>query len=147
MAIEEGNKICASLFPPVGANKLSSGRKKSEYQYQLAKILFTVHPKFKEAFAQATTAKEKKPWYLKIKNHIDTTSSLIKKARGQLEEMGQTGVEIGCKEDIQPGTVFMTKWAHAAKDLIKKDSPWFFHAILGWGASQPGARRPWEQQQ
>ncbi|KAJ7321251.1 hypothetical protein DFH08DRAFT_818616 [Mycena albidolilacea] len=117
MAIEEGNKIRASLFLPVGANKLSSGKKKSEYQYQLAKILFTVHLKFKEAFAQATTVKEKKPWYLKIKHHIDTTSSLIKKAR-----------------------------AHAAKDLIKKDSPWFFHAILGWGVSQPGAHRPWERQ-
>ncbi|KAJ7815341.1 hypothetical protein B0H14DRAFT_3746044 [Mycena olivaceomarginata] len=85
---------------------------------------FAAHPKFKEAFAQAKTAKEKKPWYLKIKNRIDT---LIKKARGQIEEMGQTGAGIGSEEDIQPGTVFTTKWAHAAKDLIKEDSPWFFH--------------------
>ncbi|KAJ7838390.1 hypothetical protein B0H14DRAFT_3700178 [Mycena olivaceomarginata] len=137
-AIEEGDEIRASLFPPVGANKLSGGKKKSEYQYQLAKILFAAHPKFKEAFAQAKTAKEKKPWYLKIKNRIDT---LIKKARSQIEEMGQTGAGIGSEEDIQPGTVFTTKWgescfmnfessyppAHAAKDLIKEDSPWFFH--------------------
>jgi hypothetical protein len=66
---------------------------------------------------------------------------LIKKARGQIEEMGQTGAGIGSEEDIQPGTVFTTKWgetcfmdfesscppAHVAKDSIKKDSPWFFH--------------------
>ncbi|KAJ7787633.1 hypothetical protein B0H14DRAFT_3505242 [Mycena olivaceomarginata] len=109
-AIEEGDEIRASLFSPVGANKLSGGKKKSEYQYQLAKILFAAHPKFKEAFAQAKTAKEKKPWYLKIKNRIDTravvtSNSLIKKARGQIED-GTDGAGIGSEEDIQPGTVF-----------------------------------------
>ncbi|KAJ7745147.1 hypothetical protein B0H16DRAFT_1856801 [Mycena metata] len=118
-AIEDGDDIRASLFPPVGANKLSGGKKKSEYQYQLAKVLFAEHPKFKESFAQAKTAKEKKPFYTKIKNRVD---ALTKKTRGQIEEMGQTGAGIGSEEDIQPGTAFTTKW-----DLIKEDSPWFFH--------------------
>ncbi|KAJ7026486.1 hypothetical protein C8F04DRAFT_1190431 [Mycena alexandri] len=120
-AIEGADETRASLFPPVGANKISGGRKKSEYQFELAKTLFAEHPKYMDAFATITTAKDKKFWYSKIKNRLDAVS-LIKKVRAQIEEMGQTGAGVENEEDIMPGTVLTTKW-----DLIKKDSPWFFH--------------------
>ncbi|KAJ7722964.1 hypothetical protein B0H16DRAFT_1895976 [Mycena metata] len=118
-AIEGADETRASLFPPVGANKISGGRKKSEYQFDLAKKLFAEHPKYKDAFATIATAKDKKFWYSKIKNRLD---ALIKKVRAQIEEMGQTGAGVENEEDIMPGTALTTKW-----DLIKKDSPWFFH--------------------
>ncbi|KAJ7927075.1 hypothetical protein B0H13DRAFT_1861616 [Mycena leptocephala] len=58
-AIEEGTEIRASLFPSIGANKISGGKKKSECQYELAMTLFSEHPDFMDGFAKAKTAKER----------------------------------------------------------------------------------------
>ncbi|KAJ7804333.1 hypothetical protein B0H14DRAFT_3774743 [Mycena olivaceomarginata] len=110
-AIEENQLIRDSLFPPVGAPKITGGKPKSDYQYQLATLLFAKHLKYEAAFAKAVTSKDKKPWYTKVKNRLDY---LVKKAR--------TGEGIEKEEDIHPGTAFTTKW-----DKIKKEFPWFFH--------------------
>ncbi|KAJ6592762.1 hypothetical protein B0H19DRAFT_1365121 [Mycena capillaripes] len=116
--IEERPLIRASLFPPVGAPKITGGKPKSDYQYELAKKLFEKHPTYKDAFAKAVTAKGKKFWYTKIKNRLET---LIKKTKLHIEEMGQTGAGIETEADIMPGSSLTTKW-----DLIKADFPWFF---------------------
>lgn len=71
-AIEDNPDIRASLFPSIGASKLSGGKPKSEYQWWLAKHLFADHEKYKEAFAKAVTPKLKKPWYTMIKNKVKT---------------------------------------------------------------------------
>ncbi|KAJ7793224.1 hypothetical protein B0H14DRAFT_3560904 [Mycena olivaceomarginata] len=108
-AIEDDQLIRDSLFPPVGAPKITGGKPKSDYQYQLATLLFVKHPKYEAAFAKAVTSKDKKP-------------CLVKKARVYINQMGQTGEGIKKEEDIHPGTAFTTKW-----DKIKKEFPWFFH--------------------
>ncbi|KAJ7757169.1 hypothetical protein B0H14DRAFT_3896186 [Mycena olivaceomarginata] len=118
-AIEENQLIRDSLFPPVGAPKITGGKPKSDYQYQLATLLFAKHPKYEAAFAKAVTSKDKKPWYTKVKNRLDY---LVKKARVYIDQMGQTGEGIEKEEDIHPGTAFTTKW-----DKIKREFPWFFH--------------------
>ncbi|KAJ7916480.1 hypothetical protein B0H13DRAFT_1871107 [Mycena leptocephala] len=100
-AIEEDPLIRASLFPPIGSGKLSGGKPKSEYQYQLAKILFADHPKYEEAFGKAVAAKEKKIWYLKIKNRIDATN---------LAHFVVDSAGIESADDIKPGTSLTTKW-------------------------------------
>ncbi|KAJ7772767.1 hypothetical protein B0H14DRAFT_3508919 [Mycena olivaceomarginata] len=78
--IEDTVFIRDSLFPPVGAPKLSGGKPKSDYQYQLAQMLFAEHPKYKDVFLNAVTAEEKKQWYVKIKNwleqEVDQTSPI-----------------------------------------------------------------------
>ncbi|KAJ7661277.1 hypothetical protein DFH06DRAFT_1325590 [Mycena polygramma] len=125
-AIEDDPLIRASLFPPVGGGpKLTGGKPKSDYQFQLAKLLFADHPKYKDAFAKAVKAKEKKTWYLKIKNRQEF---LTKRARLYIEEMGQTGAGLDSEKDIEPGSALMTKW-----DVIVKDFPWFFRvrALIG----------------
>ncbi|KAF8182126.1 hypothetical protein K438DRAFT_1161581 [Mycena galopus ATCC 62051] len=116
--IEEKPLIRASLFPPVGAPKITGGKPKSDYQYELAKILFSKHPKYEDAFEKAVTAKEKKFWYTKTKNRLET---LVKRTKLHIEEMGQTGAGIDTEKDITPGSSLETKW-----DLIKADFPWFF---------------------
>ncbi|KAJ7846024.1 hypothetical protein B0H14DRAFT_3138898 [Mycena olivaceomarginata] len=118
-AIEDNQLIRDSLFPPVGVPKITGGKPKSDYQYQLATLLFAKHPKYEAAFAKAVTSKDKKPWYTKVKNRLDY---LVKKARGYINQMGQTGEGIEKEEDIHPGTAFTTKW-----DKIKKEFSWFFH--------------------
>ncbi|KAJ7131015.1 hypothetical protein C8R44DRAFT_978105 [Mycena epipterygia] len=47
---------------------------------------------------------------------------MTERAQLHITEMGQNGGGIDHEEDIQPGTALKTKW-----DLIKADSPWFFH--------------------
>ncbi|KAF8183570.1 hypothetical protein K438DRAFT_1975044 [Mycena galopus ATCC 62051] len=124
-AIEDTALIRDSLFPPVGAPKLSGGKPKSEYQYQLDKTLFAEHPKYTDAFTKAITPEEKKQWYKKIKNRL---GYMVTKTRKYINEMGETGAGIEAEADIRPGTAFSTRW-----DQIKKEFPWFFHvrALIG----------------
>ncbi|KAJ7255866.1 hypothetical protein B0H12DRAFT_1113173 [Mycena haematopus] len=117
-AIEDTDLVRDSLFPPVGAPKLSGGKPKSDYQYQLATTLFAKHPKYQDAFAKAVTGLDKKFWYTKIKNRLEY---LVKKARIYITEMGETGAGIETEADIQAGTSLTTRW-----DKIKDEFPWFF---------------------
>ncbi|KAJ7874284.1 hypothetical protein B0H13DRAFT_2551810 [Mycena leptocephala] len=133
-AIEEDEEIRDGLFPGVGAIKLSGGKPKTHYYYSLAVKCFAEHEKYKDIFAvdpeqsPATLAKQRKLWTENIKNKI---KPLITKARENIIEMGQTGAGIASADDIKPGTNLATKW-----DLIKKDSPWFFH-VRSLIASRP----------
>ncbi|KAJ7733057.1 hypothetical protein DFH07DRAFT_780716 [Mycena maculata] len=124
-AIEGEQEIQDGLFPGVGAIKLSSGKPKTHHYYNLAIKLFAKHPLYQEAFAinpehpLAQQTKQRKLWTEKIKNKV---GRLVKKARENITEMGQTGAGIWSEDEILPGTDFANKW-----DAIKADSPWVFN--------------------
>ncbi|KAJ6620627.1 hypothetical protein B0H10DRAFT_2215888 [Mycena sp. CBHHK59/15] len=117
--IEEDEETSAGLFPGVGAIKLSGGKPKSHFYYKLAQICFEEHPKYMDVFMNTIKPKQRRAWSNKIKNRL---KALVTKAREHITEMGETGAGIGAEDEILPGTALTTKW-----DLIKVDSPWFFH--------------------
>ncbi|KAF8190955.1 hypothetical protein K438DRAFT_1970707 [Mycena galopus ATCC 62051] len=124
-AIEDSEETRESLFPGIGGIKRGGGLPKTHYYDQLAVTCFEEHPTYEESFAKAVTPKQKKAWRLKIKNRIKTHVPffiLVEKAKDNIQAMGETGAGIETEDDVQPGTALRTKW-----DLIKDDSPWFFH--------------------
>lgn len=71
-AIEDDEKTSAGLFPGVGGIKLSGGKTKAHFYYELAKICFGEHEKYQDAFARATKPKQMRAWANKIKNRLKT---------------------------------------------------------------------------
>ncbi|KAJ7159348.1 hypothetical protein C8R43DRAFT_948277 [Mycena crocata] len=124
-AIEDNEEIREGLFPGVGAIRLSGAKPKTHHYYNLAVKIFADHPTYKDIFAinpedsPAKKQERRRSWTDKIKNKI---KKLVKKARDNIDELGQTGAGIGSEEEILPGTGFTTKW-----EVIKADSPWFFN--------------------
>ncbi|KAJ7742914.1 hypothetical protein B0H14DRAFT_3515037 [Mycena olivaceomarginata] len=103
-AIESDTNIYDGLFPGVGAIKRSGRTPKTHHYYNLASTM-----KFKQ----------RKLWTEKVGNKIKV---LIKKARDNILEMGQTGAGLDSADDIEPESALATKW-----DLIEEESPWFFN--------------------
>ncbi|KAJ6617052.1 hypothetical protein B0H10DRAFT_2387138 [Mycena sp. CBHHK59/15] len=105
--IEEDEETSAGLFPG---------------------ICFEEHPKYMDTFMNAIKPKQRRAWSNKIKKGLKRECTLlvvdllVTKAREHITEMGETGAGIGAEDEILPGTALTTKW-----DLIKVDSPWFFH--------------------
>ncbi|KAJ7436304.1 hypothetical protein B0H11DRAFT_1998972 [Mycena galericulata] len=130
-AIEGDEDISGGLFPGVGAIKRSGGKPKTYFYHLLAETLFKEHAIYADAFAKAVKPKQLEAWMTKIKNRIKT---LVDRAREHIIEMGETGAGMTSKDDITPGSALMTKW-----DVIKKDSPWFFH-VRALIASRPNLR-------
>ncbi|KAJ6615675.1 hypothetical protein B0H10DRAFT_2220156 [Mycena sp. CBHHK59/15] len=124
-AIEDDEEIKDGLFPGVGAIKLSGGKPKTHHYYNLAIKIFGEHTDYKTIFAvnpklnHTQQSDRRKLWTNKCKNKV---VKLVKKTRGQITEMGQTGAGIGGADEILPGTNLTTKW-----DVIKLESPWFFN--------------------
>ncbi|KAJ7667218.1 hypothetical protein B0H17DRAFT_1142901 [Mycena rosella] len=118
-AIESDKAISDGLFPGVGAIKRAGGLPKTHFYQLLTTICFENHSLYMEEYAKATTPKLLEAWVTKIKNKLTT---LVKQFRVHITEMGETGAGMSSEDDILPGTELTTKW-----DLIKVDSPWFFH--------------------
>ncbi|KAF8128457.1 hypothetical protein K438DRAFT_2000279 [Mycena galopus ATCC 62051] len=133
-AIESDPEMRDGLFPGVGAIKRTGGQPKTHYYYKLATICFDEHEAYKDAFtidpaqSKRFRSQQRKLWTDKVKNRVN---ALIRKAKENIIEMGQTGAGITSEDEIRPGTSFATKW-----DLIQKDSPWFFN-IRSLIASRP----------
>ncbi|KAJ6534353.1 hypothetical protein B0H19DRAFT_1272073 [Mycena capillaripes] len=118
-AIESDEQTRDSLFPGIGAIKISGGKPKTHFYWKLAETCFDDHEKYQDAFAKASVASEKRAWSNKIKNRITV---LVNKAKDNIKEMGETGAGISSEDEITPDTALTTKW-----DLMKADSPWFFN--------------------
>ena len=70
-AITDNEVIRQVLFPAPGGDTMKSkSRPKADTQYEVAKVIFVEHPAYKDAFAQATAAAEKREWGTKVKNRI-----------------------------------------------------------------------------
>ncbi|KAJ6529394.1 hypothetical protein B0H19DRAFT_1242891 [Mycena capillaripes] len=111
-AVEDNEDIRGGLFPPPGSTKRKGGKPKKNA------LKFEDDPLYGEAFKKAITAKQQKPWWVKIKNKMKL---LVDAARADIEAMGQTGAGLESADDLQPGTQLHTLW-----DKIEQRSPWFW---------------------
>ncbi|KAJ7060737.1 hypothetical protein C8F01DRAFT_1253223 [Mycena amicta] len=124
-AIEDDSLMRDALFPAPGPNKRTGGLPKKTYHQKAAIAIFSTHPQYQDQFAKATDAAGKEIWSNKIKNRL---TAITTKARGYINEMGQTGAGLDSEQDISPGTSLATKW-----DVIKAEFPWFWRmrALIG----------------
>jgi hypothetical protein len=117
-AITDDPRIKQGLFPSPGANVSSSkggGQKKTTWQWQLALLVFSDHPKYSAAIKRASdsdgpgASKLQGVWSDKIRNRL---KKMVAITRGYIHDMGQTGAGIAQEEDInmEIKNDFTNKW-------------------------------------
>ncbi|KAJ7734192.1 hypothetical protein DFH07DRAFT_967741 [Mycena maculata] len=121
--IMEDRDIKRALYPPPGPNASTAkggGKTKTSSHWQLCLNLLGEDPKYKEALAMVTTAKERLAYANKIKNRLRTVARMT---RQYMDEMGQTGAGIRSADEIDMTVTnsFTTRWAE-----ISSTCPWFF---------------------
>ncbi|KAF6764506.1 hypothetical protein DFP72DRAFT_1059482 [Ephemerocybe angulata] len=127
-AFTTDTKIKQGLYPPPGANPSGSkggGKKKADWYWEIAKLVFTNHAVYGDAFAPALSitpltvrAKVQKIWGTKIKNRLAKMTTITNTHK---KTMGQTGQGLQAAKDITENTPLAATWAK-----IKAVCPWFF---------------------
>ncbi|KDQ50999.1 hypothetical protein JAAARDRAFT_51024 [Jaapia argillacea MUCL 33604] len=118
-------KIKQGLFPSPGTNTSTSkggGKQKADFHWAICLALFGGDLEYGVAFdpvAESRTAKEKRKWTNKIKNHLRTMATMTWELNVKL---GTTGEGVKQKEDIWQDTKIANIW-DANKALI----PWYWH--------------------
>jgi len=111
-SITDDPSIKQGLFPSPGANVSLSkggGKKKTTWQWQLAQLIFSDHPKYSLTIKCASTPKLQGVWSDRICNRLKKMAVIT---QGYIHDMGQTGAGISNEDKVnmEMNNKFMNKW-------------------------------------